>query len=83
MRKGVKFRREGVPIVRRTLAPAPSDCSRARCVLTIDRGVDMAAVDVKDLIVGDGILCVGFPVYFARLLLSGVPSAFEARFCLY
>lgn len=78
----MKFRRDGVPMVRRTLAPAPSDCSRARCVLTIDRGVDMVVVVVENLLADKVILCVRFVVYFAILVLSCPCSLLEARLCL-
>ncbi len=48
MRKGVKCRSLGVPIERRTTAPAPSDCSRARKENLISRGVVMfVVVDVS------------------------------------
>ncbi|KAK4667079.1 LOW QUALITY PROTEIN: hypothetical protein QC763_0053680 [Podospora pseudopauciseta] len=38
MRKGLRERREGVPMERRTVAPAPSDCCFARRVLRMRRG---------------------------------------------
>lgn len=38
MRNGEKFRSLGVPIERRTRAPAPSDCSIARKAWRIARG---------------------------------------------
>ena len=43
MRKGEKLRSLGVPIVRRTRAPMPSDCSMARKTWRIARGADMFA----------------------------------------
>ena len=46
MRKGVKLRSLGVPIERRTVAPAPSDCSRASKKVWIPRG--FGAVAFKD-----------------------------------
>lgn len=44
MRKGLKLLRFGVPIDRRTLAPAPSACSTARKTFRIARGTDMLLV---------------------------------------
>lgn len=41
MRKGEKFRSLGVPMLRRTWAPAPSDCSRALKAKRMERGTDM------------------------------------------
>ncbi len=43
MRKGEKFLSCGVPIERRTRAPAPSACSRAKKALRIVRGTVMFA----------------------------------------
>lgn len=43
MRKGEKFLNWGVPMLRRTLAPAPSDCSIARKALRIARATVMLA----------------------------------------
>ena len=39
IRNGVRWRRVGVPTLRRTVAPAPSDCWRARKANWIPRGV--------------------------------------------
>ena len=43
MRNGEKLRSCGVPIERRTRAPAPSDCSIAKKALRIARGIVMFA----------------------------------------
>ncbi len=43
IRKGEKFRSFGVPMERRTRAPAPSDCSMARKACLMARGTVMLA----------------------------------------
>ena len=44
MRKGLKLRSLGVPIERRTVAPAPSACSMASKTLAMPLGLGEAAV---------------------------------------
>ena len=44
IKNGVKFRSFAVPIDRRTVAPAPSDCSRASNTLLMARGTGLAAL---------------------------------------
>ena len=62
IRNGEKFRNSGVPIERRTRAPAPSACSMARKALRITRGTDIFEVIVGSGMRGGPSKIVGFVV---------------------
>lgn len=66
-------------MVRRTVAPAPSDCSRAKYVLVMERGTDIFAFVVKSFLRDGLIVLVVFVGKPAKTRTICFCSAFEAR----